>query len=65
MEDNEKNEMKKLEVSPLEKLEVYSGETKMYQEKIISMVDQIKDEKFIKMIYGYVGSAYREEKSRG
>lgn len=32
--------------------------------KIVDMVHQIKNEKYLKMIYGYVNSAYREEKSR-
>lgn len=41
-----------------------SEEVKLYREKIIEMVRQIEDEKYLKMIYGYVKSAYREEKSR-
>lgn len=35
-----------------------------YRKKIIEMVNQIENEKYIKMIYAYVRSAYREEKSR-
>lgn len=34
------------------------------RKEIIEMVKQIKNEKYLKMIYGYVNSAYREEKSR-
>ena len=41
-----------------------SEEVKLYREKIVKMVGQIEDEKYLKMIYGYVKSAYREEKSR-
>lgn len=36
-----------------------------YKKRITDMVGQIGDEQYLKMIYGYVGSAYREEKSRG
>lgn len=35
-----------------------------YRKKIIELVEKINNEKYIKMIYGYVNSAYREEKSR-
>ena len=34
------------------------------RKEIIEMVKEIKNEKYLKMIYGYVNSAYREEKSR-
>lgn len=40
------------------------GGVKWYRKKIVEMVDQIESERFLKMIYGYVNSAYREEKSR-
>ena len=46
-----------------ENLEVRGVE--WYKAKIVEMVGQMEDKKFLKMIYGYVGSAYREEKSRG
>ena len=35
-----------------------------YRGEIVEMVNQIENKKYIKMIYGYVRSAYREEKSR-
>lgn len=44
--------------------EKIGGGVKWYREKIIEMVGQIENEKYLKMIYGYVNSAYREEKSR-
>ncbi len=40
------------------------GGVKWYRENIVEMVGQIENEKYLKMIYGYVNSAYREEKSR-
>lgn len=35
-----------------------------YRKKIVDMVHKMEDEKYLKMVYGYVNSAYREEKSR-
>ena len=40
------------------------GGVKWYREKIVEVVGQVENEKYLKMIYGYVNSAYREEKSR-
>lgn len=34
-----------------------------YKQKIIKMVSEIKTERFLKMIYGFVCGAYREEKA--
>ena len=36
-----------------------------YEELIIEMVHNIKSERLLKLIYGFVKSAYNEEKSRG
>ena len=36
-----------------------------YKEEIICMINKIKNEKFLKMIYGFVKSAYEEEKKAG
>lgn len=47
-----------------ENKEKFRGGVKWYREKIVEMVGQIENEKYLKMIYGYVNSAYREEKSR-
>lgn len=33
-----------------------------YKQKIIEMVKEINTERFLKMIYGYVCAAYREDK---
>lgn len=43
---------------------ILGGGVKWYRENIVEMVGQIENEKYLKMIYGYVNSAYREEKSR-
>ena len=34
-----------------------------YKQKIIEMINEINTERFLKMIYGFVRAAYREEKS--
>lgn len=36
-----------------------------YRWKSVEMIRHINNKKFIKMIYGYVNSAYKEDKSRG
>ncbi len=33
-----------------------------YKQKIIEMINEINTERFLKMIYGFVRAAYREEK---
>jgi hypothetical protein len=33
-----------------------------YKQKIIEMVTEISTERFLKMIYGFVRAAYREDK---
>ena len=35
-----------------------------YREKIIEAVKEIKNEKLLKLIFGFVRSAYNEEKER-
>lgn len=34
-----------------------------YKQKIIEMVNEIHTERFLKLIYGFVRAAYREEKA--
>lgn len=34
-----------------------------YKQKIIEMINEINTERFLKMIYGFVRGAYREEKA--
>ena len=34
-----------------------------YKQKIIEMINEIHTERFLKMIYGFVRGAYREEKA--
>lgn len=41
------------------------GGVNWYRKKIVEMIENIESEKYLRMIYGYVRSAYREEKSRG
>lgn len=36
----------------------------LYKDQIYEMIEKIENSRFIKMIYGFVKSAYREEKSR-
>lgn len=41
-----------------------SIERQLYKDQINVMIEKIENPRFIKMIYGFVKSAYREEKSR-
>lgn len=34
-----------------------------YKQKIIEMLNEINTERFLKMIYGFVRAAYREERA--
>lgn len=45
---------------------IRSGNIKrqLYKDRINEMIEEIENPRFIKMIYGFVKSAYREEKSR-
>lgn len=41
------------------------NEKEKYREMIVERVNQINNEKYLRMIFGYVNSAYKEEKNGG